>query len=194
MANKKNKVKFNIRNVHYAKLTIGEDGSITYSTPVAMPGAVSLSLDPNGEPSVFYADGYAYYTISNNQGYEGDLELAMVPESFRTDILKETMDDNSVLIEDATVETEKFALLFEFDGDVSATKHVLYNCTATRPSVASATKTDTTEPQTETITITGTSVFNAALNKYIPKAYCESTSATQYAAWYESVYQPVANV
>lgn len=109
MANKKNKVKFNIRNVHYAKLTIGEDGSITYSTPVAMPGAVSLSLDPNGEPSVFYADGYAYYTISNNQGYEGDLELAMVPESFRTDILKETMDDNSVLIEDATVETEKFA-------------------------------------------------------------------------------------
>ena len=67
MANKKNKVKFNIRNVHYAKLTIGEDGSITYSTPVAMPGAVSLSLDPNGEPSVFYADGYAYYTISNNQ-------------------------------------------------------------------------------------------------------------------------------
>ena len=103
MANKKNKVKFNIRNVHYAKLTIGEDGSITYSTPVAMPGAVSLSLDPNGEPSVFYADGYAYYTISNNQGYEGDLELAMVPESFRTDILKETMDDNSVLIEYATV-------------------------------------------------------------------------------------------
>ena len=73
MANKKNKVKFNIRNVHYAKLTIGEDGSITYSTPVAMPGAVSLSLDPNGEPSVFYADGYAYYTISNNQGYDGDL-------------------------------------------------------------------------------------------------------------------------
>ena len=91
MANSKNKVKFNIRNVHYAKLTVSETGEVTFAKPVPMPGAVSLSLDPNGEPSVFYADGYAYYTISNNQGYEGDLELALVPESFRTDILKETI-------------------------------------------------------------------------------------------------------
>ena len=71
-------------------------------------------MEPNGEPSNFYADGYAYYTISNNMGYEGDLELAMVPESFRTDVLKESLDDNSVLVESANVETANFALLFEF--------------------------------------------------------------------------------
>ena len=82
-----NKVKFNICNVHYALLNTAEDGSVSFGTPVAMKGAVSLSLEPNGEPSRFYADGYAYYTISNNMGYEGDLELAMVPESFRVDVL-----------------------------------------------------------------------------------------------------------
>lgn len=186
MANKKNKVKFNIRNVHYAKLTIGEDGSITYSTPVAMPGAVSLSLDPNGEPSVFYADGYAYYTISNNQGYEGDLELAMVPESFRTDILKETMDDNSVLIEDATVETEKFALLFEFDGDVKKIRHVLYSCVASRPTIESSTKEDEIEVKTETLTITASPLSGG----YVKARTSDATLETAYNSWYEKVYLP----
>ena len=186
MANKKNKVKFNIRNVHYAKLTIGEDGSITYSTPVAMPGAVSLSLDPNGEPSVSYADGYSYYTISNNQGYEGDLELAMVPESFRTDILKETMDDNSVLIEDATVETEKFALLFEFDGDVKKIRHVLYNCVASRPTIESATKEDEIEVKTETLTITASPLSGG----YVKARISDATQDAAYNSWYEKVYLP----
>ena len=70
---KKNKVKFNICNVHYAIVRLNPDGTANFETPVPMPGAVSLSLDPNGEPKNFYADGFAYYTISNNMGYEGDL-------------------------------------------------------------------------------------------------------------------------
>ena len=183
---KKNKVKFNICNVHYALLTVSDDGEVAFSTPVAIPGAVSLSLDPNGEPSIFYADGYAYYTISNNQGYEGDLEVAMVPESFRTDVLKETLDDNSVLVEDATVETAKFALLFEFDGDVKKIRHVLYNCSAARPNIESSTNEEEIEVQTETLALTAAPLANG----YVKARTGDSTTDEVYNGWYGAVYMP----
>ena len=186
MSAKKNKVKFNICNVHYALITVDEDGDITFGTPVAMPGAVSLSLEPNGEPSNFYADGYAYYTISNNMGYEGDLELAMVPESFRTDVLKESLDDNSVLVESANVETANFALLFEFDGDVKKIRHVLYNCSAARPNIESATNEEEIEVQTETLAITAAPLANG----YVKARTGDSTTDTVYTGWYSSVYMP----
>ena len=186
MPKKKNKVKFNICNVHYAILTVAEDGSFSFGTPVPMPGAVSLSLDANGEPSNFYADGYAYYTISNNMGYEGDLELAMVPESFRTDVLKETLDSNNVLIENANVETENFALLFEFDGDVKKIRHVLYNCAASRPSIESQTNEDEVEVQTETLALTASPLANG----YVKAKTGDDTTDAVYQNWYSAVYLP----
>lgn len=123
MPDKNNKVKFNLKNAHYALLTIAEDGAVSYAAPTPMPGSVSISLDANGEPENFYADGVAYYVINNNMGYDGDLELAMIPESFRTDVLKEKLDAKGVLIENSEVELASFALLFEFDGDQKHIRH-----------------------------------------------------------------------
>ncbi len=183
---KKNKVKFNICNVHYALQTVDTDGEVTFGTPVAMPGAVSLALDANGEPTNFYADGYAYYTIGNNMGYEGDLELAMVPESFRTDVLGEQLDANNVLIENANTETVNFALLFEFDGDIRKIRHVLYNCAASRPNVESKTNEEEIEVQTETLSLKATPMANG----YVKAKTGDDTTDTVYQNWYNAVYLP----
>ncbi|MDO4983458.1 MAG: DUF4143 domain-containing protein [Eubacteriales bacterium] len=64
-----NKIKYNIKNVHAAKLTVTVvDGVTTYSyaTPQPIPGAVSIALDAEGESSPFYADGIVYFRSATN--------------------------------------------------------------------------------------------------------------------------------
>ena len=100
MAGITNKVKFGLKNCHYAKATLDPDtNAVTFATPVAIPGAVNLSLDPEGDTEPFYADDMVYYTTVANNGYSGDLEIALIPDSFRKDILKETEDSKEVQTE-----------------------------------------------------------------------------------------------
>lgn len=185
-----NKIKYGIKNVYYAVATIAANNSATYTTPVALPGAVSLSLEPQGDTSPFYADNIVYYTSVANSGYEGDLELAKVPDSFLKDCLGYKADGNGVLFEDANAATVHFALIFQFEGDAHAKRSVLYNCVATRPEVNGNTKAESIEPETETISITATTVYNATLDKDVVKASCTPTETAQYAAWNTAVYQP----
>ncbi len=110
----------------------------------------------------------------------------MVPESFRTDVLKESLDDNSVLVESANVETANFALLFEFDGDVKKIRHVLYNCSAARPNIESTTNEEEIEVQTETLAITAAPLANG----YVKARTGDSTTDTVYTGWYTAVYLP----
>lgn len=182
-----NKVRFNLKNVHFSKLTVGESGTPTYATPEHIPGAVSISMSPEGDTTPFYADGIQYYTSVANNGYSGDLEMALIPDSFRTEILGETVDETSkVVIENSKVEPAQFALLFEFDGDKKSIRHVLYNCTATRPSMEGSTTTESKEPATETLTITA-----APLEDGMVKAKTAAdTTESVYNGWYTAVWMP----
>ena len=187
MPTKKNKVKYNLKNVHAAILTKGDDGTFTYATPVAIPGAVSLSLDAEGDSSPFYADGIVYFRSTSNNGYSGDLEMALIPEWFRTDILQEVKDSNGVLIERSDItESVYFALLFEFDGDVNAIRHVLYNCTAALPSIESQTKEASIEPGTETLSLAA----DPREDGLVKSRTGDDTTTAVYNSWYQQVYVP----
>jgi phi13 family phage major tail protein len=187
-----NKVKYGLKNVNYAVATIASDGSATYGTVKPWPGAVNLSLDAQGGTTKFRADNINYWVGQSNNGYEGDLETALIPEDFRVAVLGESVDDNGVVVEDVEAKTVPFALMFEFAGDAKSTRHVLYNCTATRPSVSGSTTDEEIEPQTETVTITTGSVYFASYDggKNLSRARCFEGDS-EYDDFFDTVYTPV---
>ena len=185
----KNKVKFGLKNVHYALLTVSEEGAVSFGAPVPIPGAVSMSLSPQGETEPFYADDIAYYVSTANNGYQGDLEIALLPDSFRTDVLREVEDETDhVLVEKSTAEPQPFALLYQFTGDQQASLRVLYNCAAARPSEASSTIKNTKTPTTDTLSLTASPLANGNI-----KAKTTADTPDEIKKnWFKSVWQPGA--
>lgn len=177
-----NKIKYGLRNVYYAKATPTTTGSLSYATPVAIPGAVNLSLSQEGERNIFYADDVEYYVSQSNSGYSGTLEVALLPDAFKTDILLEDAQ-NGVYVEHSNTVPAEFALLFEFQGDDKATRHALFRCICSRPDVAGETKGASIEPQTETLDITAL----PRTNDFVVKARCPQTSSGAYTTWFTTV-------
>jgi phi13 family phage major tail protein len=183
-----NKVIFGLQDVHFATFT-ETAGTITYDTPVPMPGGVEISLEPRGDMVEFYADNMLYYSASNNQGYDGTLSIANIPEEFLTSVLGEELDpDDSVLTEKADAQGKHFALMFQFEGDSKAVRHVLYNCTANRPTVSSSTKTDSVEPSPNELTFVASP---RSSDKAVKTKTTDMTTTAVYDSWYTAVYEKV---
>lgn len=181
-----NKVKYGLKNVHYAPLTYANNLP-SFGTPVAIPGAVNLSLSPQGSTDPFYADDGVYFIGDENAGYDGDLEIAIVPESFRIYALGEEKDTDGVLAEKTDSKHGLFALLFEFSGDQKKIRHVMYCCHAARPEVTGQTNNQSKNIQTETLHLTA-----VALQPYtvVKRKTSDETDDTVYEGWYGSVYLP----
>lgn len=182
MANAAEKVQFNLKNTHYA---IYDDTTGTWGAPVAVPGAVSLALEQQGDMQKFYADGLAYFVSQSNQGYAGDLEMAKFPDQMLMDIWGYTLGDTSkVLTENATAQPKTFALLFQVDTDKKAELNVMYACTGTRPAKGGQTNEETITPKTQTSTITAVPMASGAV-------CCRTTQDTPDSVrenWFKSVF------
>lgn len=180
------RIRYNIKNCHYAVATPALSGALTYGEVKALPGAVSLSLEAAGEEFTEWADGVEWFKQALNNGYSGSLELEEIPDTFRVDCLGEEQDSAGVMFENAKANMNEFALLFQFDyaddPAVTGKRTVLFRCKASRPGIAGATKTGTIEPAHETISISAM----PRVEDDMVKASCVSTSA-KYDTWFDSV-------
>lgn len=176
-----NKVLFGLSNVHVWPITSTDtDGVPTYGTVIKIPGAVEIKISAKGDITEFKADNVTYYQCPNNNGYDGEAKIAKTPEEFRVQILGEIKDANGVLVESADAKPSEFAMAFQFEGDKSAARHVLYRCSITRPDIESKTKEDKTDPNTESLKIN----MSPRLDNMYVKAYCEKDNKTAYDKWF----------
>lgn len=192
----KNKVKFGLKNVHYAIATETVQSGVTtttYGTPAAWLGAVSLEANPTSDDkSIFRADDSDYFIVAGStQGFDGSFESAYIPEDFETDVLGMTKDANGVILDSANDTIKYVALLFEIDGDASARRYLLPKVLFSKPGIsAETTGTDGNQPKTVSIDFTASPRPDDKLARIHTG---DATTTTVYEGWFSSVYSPSVN-
>lgn len=146
-----NKVRFGLENVHFCTYTVGTDGTVTLGTPYHLQGAVSMNLDPSVETSEFYADNVRYWTGANDNGYEGELEMALFTDEFKTQFLNYVTLTGGGIAQVKGQPNKDVCIIFEGKGDAEKTRGILYNVSLGQISRTHETTTETTEPQTATL-------------------------------------------
>lgn len=186
------KVIFGISDVYYAKITETEGSgvtTITYATPVAIPGAVSLSLDVQGDTNDFYADNGVYASFDSNNGFTGDLTIADVPESVYTDLLGYYKDGDGLLTELAEPTEAYFGLMCKVSSNQDPIGFKFWKCSLSRPSFSAETTTESIEPTTPTLNLRVMPI-DAASGVSIVKSHQVLTSASEETAFFGSMELP----
>ena len=184
-----NIVEFGLTNVYIAKATKAVDGTVSYGTPQRLYGAVDLSIENSsgGDDNVFYADNIAYYRATGgNSGFTGTLEIALLPDWFKTDILGQTSNKDNVMMETSSDTFSPFAMLYQVDGDTSNTLRCFYYCEVSRPTETAHTIEDTKTPQTTTLNLT---VSPRPDTGEIKAQTTDTTETSVVSGWFTAVYE-----
>lgn len=186
-----NKVTFGLDKVHIAFFDkAATAGQPAWEVPIPIPGAVRWAPEAQGETSTFYADNMAYFLVTSNNGYTGELEMANIPDEIKARMFGWKIDDNGMLVEIADGMPEKFALLGQVKGDKRDRRFVYYDCQAARTAKENTTKGESTEIVGETLSMTSSPI--EINDNVIVKGDLElnATNATQFNSFFTKVYTP----
>lgn len=186
MPEKDNKFHYDLTNVYLALLTSDtSEAGAAYETPERVPGAVSMDISPVGETFKMRADASDYIVVESNNGYSGTITFVQLPDAIREKYLGDKLSTNDkVLTENSNSSGKQFALLFEFLGDVKHTRHVLYNCVASRPNIKGENKDNQKEPDTEDLSITASPLVNGD----VKSKTTINTPDDVYTGWFQKVW------
>ena len=150
-----NKVEFGISQLHVGTYT-DNNGTVTLGTPYHQKGAVSFSPEENSEQNTFYADNIAYWSGYSGGSIEGDLEVAMFDDDFKTQFLGYVALTNGGIAAVKNATKPNVYIAFQVEGDAEARRVIMYNCTLGAITREYNTIEESKEPATETLGTTCT--------------------------------------
>lgn len=151
-----NKVEFGISQLHIGTYTVGENNAVTLGTPYHQKGAVSFSPEEKSEQNNFYADNIVYWSGYSGGSIEGDLEVAMFDDDFKTQFLGYVTLTNGGLANVKNATKPNVYIAFQVEGDAEARRVILYNCALGAITREYNTIEESKEPATETLSVTCT--------------------------------------
>lgn len=184
-----NKVTFGLKDVHVA--FVNDSGAEpAWETPIPVPGAVRWTPTAVGDTSDFYADNTKYFTITANNGYTGELEMANIPDEVQAEMLGWEIDDNGMIVEVSDAVPKHFALIGQVQGDKRNRRFVYYDCVASRPAKERTTNQESVTPATDVLNLTVSPI--EIDGRMIVKGDLElsDTNQAEFNAFYSEVYTP----
>lgn len=149
-----NKVVFGLSQVHIGTYSVNSVGTVSLGTPYAVPGAVNLSLEPDTEETVFWADNVKYYVSNADNGFTGTLEMARFDDDFKTGFLNYVSLSDGGIAQVKGRGNETVYLAFQAEGDAESRRCILYNVTLGQITREFATIEGAQEPKTAQLPIT----------------------------------------
>lgn len=147
------KVQFGISQLHVGTYT-DNNGTVTLGTPYHQNGAVSFNPEVQSQNNDFYADNIVYWSGYSGGKIEGDLEVAMFDDDFKTQFLGYVTLTNGGLANVKNPTKPNVYIAFQTETDGTPLRVILYNCTLGNIARSYETIGENKEPKTATLPVT----------------------------------------
>jgi phi13 family phage major tail protein len=180
-----------LRDLYRAPITIAEDGTETYGTPVRMAKAITVEMSVEVAEATLYADDGVDETVKEFVSGEISINANDLMPADNAAILGQTQDDNNVVIASEDDEPPYMAIGFRAKKANGQYKYIwLYKVKFGIPDETYNTKGDSVEFATPTIV--GTFIKRAD-GKWKAEHVADPTQETA-ASWFTEVYEAVETI
>jgi len=187
------KVLIGLDKFYYALLTTDDTANLTYQTPVALKGAISVAYNPNSEVSTLFADDGPYDTAETIGEIELEVGVADISQEDYAALMGHTIS-GGVMVEDSNDQPVDCAFGFRAKRSNGGFSYFWFvKGKFSKPSIEHETKGDSISFQTPTMMWKGVARVYDGNFKYSTRDDASNYAASIGSTWFSAVYGTTAD-